>query len=151
MFHIANQDYTYPQAKCKCEAYNAKLATKNQVIDAYNKGANWCNYGWSEGQSAYYPIQKCYWDKLQEHHTKDKPNKKCGNPGVNGGFFASPHIKFGANCFGIKPKGRVAIPKKPYCPKPNFCDRNKNYQAAHKLATDEVSPFNKDTWSAYNQ
>ena len=57
VFHIANQDYTYKQGKCKCESYGAKLATKNQITDAYNKGANWCTYGWSEKQEAYYPVQ----------------------------------------------------------------------------------------------
>ena len=36
VFHIANQDYTYEQAKCKCESYNAKLATYNQLVNAYN-------------------------------------------------------------------------------------------------------------------
>ena len=59
VFHIGNQNYSYKQAKCKCESYNSKLATKNQLIKAYNKGANWCTYGWTDGQHAYYPVQKC--------------------------------------------------------------------------------------------
>ena len=25
VFHISNQDYTYNQAKCKCNAYGARL------------------------------------------------------------------------------------------------------------------------------
>ena len=28
----------------------------------------------------------------------------CGNPGINGGYFANPDLKFGVNCYGIKPK-----------------------------------------------
>lgn len=58
VFHISDQKYTYEQAKCKCNAYNAELADKSQIIKSYNKGANWCSYGWSKGQNAYYPIQK---------------------------------------------------------------------------------------------
>ena len=27
VFHIANQDYTYDQAQCKCASYNATLAS----------------------------------------------------------------------------------------------------------------------------
>ena len=37
VFNISNQIYTYKQAKCKCETYGAQLATKDQIIDAYNK------------------------------------------------------------------------------------------------------------------
>ena len=39
------------------------------------------NYGWSDGQMAYFPTQKDTWDKLQKN-----PNTKhaCGRPGVNG-------------------------------------------------------------------
>ena len=51
VFHIANQDYTYNQAKCKCASYNAKLATYSQLVDAHNGGAEWCSYGWSQGQN----------------------------------------------------------------------------------------------------
>lgn len=147
VFHIANQDYTYEQAKCKCAAYGGRLATKSEIIDAYNKGADWCTYGWSEGQTAYYPTQKCTWDKLQEgdvHHRLD-----CGWPGVNGGFFANPKLKFGINCYGIKPKGKLVKEKAPICEGKDFCQMNVNYAAAHKLDTDEISPFNEKQWSLY--
>ena len=71
VFHISNQNLTYDDAKCKCEAYGGRLATKNEIIEVYNKGAEWCTYGWSEGQNAYYPTQKCTWDKLQKGPEKE--------------------------------------------------------------------------------
>ena len=77
------------------------MATLQQLKHEYKKGADWCNYGWSEGQNAYYPTQKHSWEKLQEtENNKDM----CGNPGINGGYFANPDLKFGVNCYGIKPK-----------------------------------------------
>ena len=150
VFHIANQDYTYDQSKCKCESYGARLATKNEVIDAYNKGAHWCSYGWSEGQVAYYPVQKCTWDELKDKNDRLPVNNKifCGVPGINGGYFANPNLKFGINCYGVKPKGSISKPKKATCPEMNFCKLENNYQASHKLDTDEIVGFNNDDWSS---
>lgn len=148
VFHISDQKYTYEQAKCKCNAYNAELADQSQIIKSYNKGANWCSYGWSKGQNAYYPIQKCYWDKLNKDN-KDKI-KKCGKPGINGGYFNSGKIKFGINCYGVKPKGAVEIPKDPICPKKDICELPKNYNSSVILDTDNISPFSDNKWSKYN-
>jgi hypothetical protein len=149
VFHIANQDYTYDQAKCKCESYGAILATKEEITKAYNNGANWCTYGWSDKQSAYYPVQKCDWDKIQSENQRLPKNqhKFCGMPGLNGGFFANPTIKFGANCYGIKPKGSVVKEKKPYCPPMNFCKLESNFQASNKLDSDEIVSFNNEKWN----
>jgi hypothetical protein len=142
VFHIANQDYTFEQAKCKCESYNAKLASYDQLVDAYNDGAEWCTYGWSTGQKAYYPTQKCNWEK------KGPEEKlKCGNPGLNGGFFADPSLKFGVNCYGKKPKGRVSKLKDPVCNGENYCELPQNFGASNRLETDEISPFNIDKWN----
>lgn len=149
VFHIANQDYSYDQAKCKCESYGARLATKAEVTDAYNNGAHWCSYGWTEKQSAYYPVQKCEWDKMIEENQRlpPKDRKYCGIPGVNGGFFSNPELKFGVNCYGVKPKGKISKEKKPYCPPMNFCKLDNNYDASHKLETDEIVGFNDEKWS----
>lgn len=147
VFHIANQDYTYEQAKCKCAAYGGRLATKDEIIKAYNKGAEWCSYGWSEGQTAYYPTQKCTWDKLQEGDPAHRLD--CGMPGVNGGFFSNPKLKFGINCYGIRPKGEIVKEKAPVCEGQDYCKMKTNYFASHKLGTDEIAPFNKDQWSQF--
>lgn len=142
VFHIANQDYSYDQAKCKCASYDAKLATYGQMVEAYNKGADWCSYGWSEGQTAYYPTQKCKWEAMSEEE-----QLACGKPGVNGGFFADPYLKFGVNCYGKKPEGKVVKIKHPQC-KQNYCKMKQNFFASHRLETDEISPFNDKQWSA---
>ncbi len=149
VFHINNQDYTYDQAKCKCESYGGKLATREQVIDAYNKGASWCSYGWTNGQYAFYPVQQCDWDKMEEENRELPPHKRqhCGKPGVNGGYFSNPYIKFGVNCYGVKPKGQAVVEKKPYCPPMNFCKMDKNFEASHKLDTDNVVPFSPEKWN----
>lgn len=149
VFHISNQDYTYEQSKCKCESYGGTLATKAQVTDSYNNGANWCNYGWTEGQTAYYPVQKCEYDKIQlaNERLPEKEKKYCGVPGINGGYFPNPEIKFGVNCYGVKPDGELNKAKKPYCPPMNFCKLESNFEASHKLDTDDISGFNDDQWN----
>ena len=100
VFNIANNLYTYDDAQAVCSAYGAKVATYNQVENAYNDGAEWCNYGWSDGQMAFFPTQKGTWDELQKN---PKHKNDCGRPGVNGGYIANPYIKFGVNCYGEKP------------------------------------------------
>lgn len=140
VFHVSNQDYTYEQAKCKCDAYGARLATKAEITRAYNEGANWCSYGWSEGQNAYYPIQQQYLESLPN----GGQDGSCGKPGVNGGFFSNPILKFGVNCYGIKPKGELIVPKKP--DETPFCAKRNNFQASHQLDTDQIAPFNWQKW-----
>lgn len=101
VFNIPGNYYNYDNAKAICKAYGAELATYEQIEDAYNNGAEWCNYGWSDGQMALFPTQQKTFDKLQtiEGHEHD-----CGRPGVNGGYIANPEVQFGVNCYGNKPK-----------------------------------------------
>ena len=144
VFNISDQVYTYEQAKCKCDAYGAKLATYSQIVDAYNKGAEWCNYGWSKGHKAYYPTQACT-HKDKTHNGKDGKGH-CGKPGINGGYFP-PSMKFGVNCYGIKPKGEIVRKITPKCKvEDNFCKLPKNFRASNRLDRDNVSPFNKTQW-----
>lgn len=100
VFNVSNNAYTYDEAKAVCSIYGAELATYDQIEQAYNNGAEWCNYGWSEGQMAYFPTQKNTWTELQKN---PKAKNNCGRPGINGGFMANPNLKFGVNCFGKKP------------------------------------------------
>ena len=30
--------------------------------------------------------------------------EECGKPGINGGDFSDPKMKFGVNCYGVKPE-----------------------------------------------
>ena len=100
VFNVSNNKYSYEDAQAVCSSFGAKLATYDQIEAAYNKGAEWCNYGWSDGQMAFFPTQKGSWDKLQKF---PKKKNNCGRPGVNGGYIDNPYIKFGVNCYGKKP------------------------------------------------
>ena len=100
VYNISNNLYTYQDAKAVCKAMGSRLATYDEVEEAYNNGAEWSTYGWSEDQHAYFPTQKETWAKLQKvkGHEHD-----LGRPGVNGGYFSNPNVRFGVNCYGVKP------------------------------------------------
>jgi hypothetical protein len=146
VFHINDQIYTFLEAKEKCKAYDADLANYQQIVDAYNNGAEWTSYGWSKGVNAYYPIQPCSYVKLR------RQGIKVGPPGVNGGRFR-PKLRFGANCYGIKPAGKVVNPKPPICKdlgESIICQ--KNPLACKKLDGDRVDPFVRDEkWSQWDK
>ncbi len=145
VFQISNQIYTYDEAKCKCSSYGARLATKNELTQAYNNGAHWCNYGWIEGNEAYYPVQQCeldrkaknvkeYQDLLKKHYEdpqkytlkmvnemrqkmyRENAFEFCGNvSGLNGGKFDNNNLKFGVTCYGKKPEGMSVREKDAKC------------------------------------
>lgn len=101
VFNVSNNLYTYEEAQAVCKAFDASLATYDQIEGSYNAGGEWCNYGWSEGQMAFFPTQKSTWSTLQKN---PKTQNSCGRPGINGGYIANPYVRFGANCYGVKPK-----------------------------------------------
>jgi len=155
VFNIGNNRYTYEDAKGICKSYGARLATYDEIEDAYNKGAEWCNYGWSEGQMAYFPTQKATWTELQ----KDEKHKNdCGRPGVNGGYMANPYIRFGVNCYGKKPEARPSELAKMQVRKEKIVPKTKEdvvldmkvkfwKENADKLLS--INAFNTDKWSQY--
>ena len=49
--------------------------------------------------------RKMLYDKLQ--NGPKRLRNSCGSPGLNGGHFANPNLKFGVNCFGVKFPGKV--------------------------------------------
>lgn len=123
VYNVSQNIYTYYDAPAVCKALNGELATRDQVEKAHENGADWCNYGWVKGQQAVYPTQKKTWEKLQ----KSSPNiaTSCGKPGVNGGFFDNPELRFGVNCYGPRP------PK-------SALDENLENQAALPLSAEEI-------------
>jgi hypothetical protein len=150
VFNIPENKFVYPDAKALCSAYGARLATYNEIEDAYKNGAEWCNYGWSDGQMALFPTQQNTFDKLQkiEGHEND-----CGRPGINGGFIANPAIKFGVNCYGYRPRMTEAekeiMATKPIYPKTlkdQAMEDRVNYWK-DRLSEILVSPFNHTSWS----
>lgn len=101
VFTISKNNYSYYDAAPLCKALGAELATYEQVKQAWQSGADWCNYGWVKGQMALYPTQKSTYEELQEGPEDQKG--ACGKPGVNGGFFDNPELKFGVTCVGKRP------------------------------------------------
>jgi hypothetical protein len=150
VFNIPGNYYGYNDAKALCSAYGSRLATYNEVENTYNSGGEWCNYGWSEGQMALFPTQKSTFNNLQsiKGHEND-----CGRPGINGGYMTNPHIKFGVNCFGYKPKINSEEEElmqniSPY-PKTNedlLMEQRVDYWKT-KLDDILVSPFDYKKWS----
>ena len=145
VFNIPGNNYTYQNAQDLCKAYGAELADYSQMETAYNRGADWCNYGWSKDQLALFPTQKETYNKLQKikGHEND-----CGRPGVNGGYMANPYNRYGVNCYGKKP---------------SINDEEKilmNIKKTEDVQIDEkveywktkipdilISPFNSNNWS----
>ena len=155
VFNISNNLYSYKDAKAICKSYGSRLATYTDIEKSYNDGGEWCNYGWSEGQMAFFPTQKDTWNELQ----KDEATKNnCGRPGINGGYMANPYLKFGVNCYGKKPiptdadllrmenqKNEInaASPQdKELNQKVEFWKKNSD-----KLLN--INSFNNDEWSKY--
>lgn len=147
VFHVNDAMFTYDQAEAVCAAYDAQLATLEQVIDAYNHGAEWCSYGWTTGGMALYPTQKSTWDALQSEVDTGR-RTRCGRPGVNGGYF-DPSTKFGVNCFGFKPKGEF----KPVAPLPGKdpqAFRDMVNRVKDMIKSLNLSPYSRKEWSGYD-
>ena len=150
VFNIPSNSYTYTDADALCKAYGATLANYKQIENAYDKGGEWCNYGWSKDQMALFPTQQATWDKLQtiKGHKHD-----CGRPGINGGYIANPNVRFGVNCYGNKPEisqDEHTQLDKGFNPPLTKQDKEIN-QKVHEyqkyLDSIVVSPFNYNTWS----
>jgi hypothetical protein len=150
VFNVAQDKYTYTDAEPLCKAFGAELATYDQVKDAWNKGADWCNYGWIKGQSAVYPTQQSTYDKLQAG--PEEQRMSCGTPGVNGGYFDNPELRFGVNCYGAKPSENDTDDRalmKPHNMTPETILYDKKVQDYKvKLNQIPVNPFKSGTWTS---
>ena len=147
VYNVGKNVYTYDDAKHICNTLNGKLATYNQVRDAYDNGAEWCNYGWTTGQNALFPVQKDTWENIQ---TRPEPYRyECGHKyGINGGFFENNELRLGANCYGVKPKGSVGRNYEISSYNiGNGVDKSLNQEEIDQLG---IIPFNKDKWSKYS-
>lgn len=147
VFHLRKNIFNYSEAKEACGLLDSRLATYDEIENAYSNGANWCSYGWSDDQMVLFPTQKEYLNQLKQFpgHEHD-----CGRLGINGGYVKNKYAKFGVNCYG----------KKPYA-----TEKDREYLSKYKLSgsvPDDmlkklreekqkdflVTPFNKDKWSA---
>jgi hypothetical protein len=152
VFNIPGNYYNYTNAKAICQAYGANLATYQQIEDSYKNGAEWCNYGWSDGQMALFPTQQNTFDNLQKitGHEND-----CGRPGINGGYMANPQLRFGVNCYGNKPKitseeEELMKTTTPYPETAQDIAFQKQVDFwKNKVDQILVSPFNYNTWGSF--
>lgn len=146
VFHISDAEFTYDEAPAVCAAYGAEMATLEQIMDAYSKGAEWCGYGWSAGGMALYPTQRSTWEQLQSEVDTGK-RTRCGRPGVNGGYF-DPSLRFGVNCYGFKPKGKFTPPAPlPGSDTKKFKEMVKKFKDMVKGFT--LDPYSRTEWSSY--
>jgi len=142
VFHISDQKYSYNEASAVCAAKGAELATFDQLQEAFSLGAEWCSYGWSAGGMALFPTQESTWLTLQQEYQEQK-RIACGRPGVNGGYF-DPTLKFGVNCYGIKPKNHgMKFPQALPTQDPNFDSLVDKF----KRLPMNLAGFNRNVWS----
>ncbi len=149
VYNVSKNTFTYYDAEPLCKAMGAELATYDQVKSAWERGADWCNYGWVKGQMAVYPTQKETWEKLQAG--PEEQRMACGNPGLNGGYFDNPEMRFGVNCYGPKPSqskhdANVLGKGAPLSPGALEFDRK---VAKYRSESDSlgVLPFNNEKWN----
>lgn len=152
VFNISKNSYTYYDAEPLCKALGAELATYEQVKEAYAKGADWCNYGWTKGQMAVYPTQQSTYESLQQGPEAERGS--CGKPGLNGGFFDNPELRFGVNCYGVKPPQKdhdatviTSGEGAPLSPGMLEFDKKVNKYRGEASAI-AILPWSKTTWSS---
>ena len=147
VFHIPGNKYTYTEADGLCKAFGARLANYDEIENAYSKGGEWCSYGWSEGQMAYFPTQKDTFNQLQKY---PEQKNNCGRPGVNGGYMANPYIKFGVNCYGMKPEMKNKDEKYMKASETRVHKRN-NGNNSQNVDNVIVASFNTKDWNQYQR
>jgi hypothetical protein len=151
VFTVSKNDFTYYDAAPLCKALGAELATYEQVKDAWQGGADWCNYGWVKGQMAVYPTQKGTYDELQQGPPEQRA--ACGRPGVNGGYFDNPELKFGVTCVGKKPAqnqhdvNRITSGATRPLTASGIEFENKVQRFKEDADTIGLLPFNKERWT----
>lgn len=152
VYNVSKNTFTYYDAEPLCKALGAELATYDQVKQAWERGADWCNYGWVKGQNAIYPTSQNTWDKLQSG--PEEQRGACGKPGVNGGYFDNPELRFGVNCYGPKPgqskHDEEAIAKRTGVPlTPSGIEFDKKVNKFRGESDNiGVMPFSESKWSS---
>ena len=152
VFNVSKNSFTYYDAEPLCKALGAELATYDQVKQAYAQGADWCNYGWVKGQMAVYPTQEDTWNNIQQG--PEEQRGACGRPGLNGGYFDNPELRYGVNCYGVKPKqsehDATAVASGSGAPlTPAGLEFEKKVQHYRGDANNiSILPFNNQQWSS---
>ena len=144
VYLVSNNIFSKSEVPKVCKGlFNGVVATKEQLNESYNNGANWCNYGWDSDGQAYYPLQD------------DTNNSACeGSKGLNGGKMPTDDIKLGALCYGVKPEdGRYSDLVK-INQDSSFSEGDllmlENYRKKLANGGIKITPFNNKAWSRWN-
>ena len=149
-YHIPGNFYNYEDGEAVCAAFGGRMADVEDMLDAYEEGADWCSYGWTEGGMALFPTQLDSWRRLQEHPGLEKA---CGRPGLNGGYLGDKAFQIGVNCYGPKPaiteQEQELMDTEPVIPmtarEADFERRVDQWRT--QLSSVQVSPFSSKEWS----
>lgn len=114
--------WTYDDAEAVCKAQNSELATYEQLVEAAENGANWCNLGWVKSDTsddsdpykyAHYPVQKSTFDKIKSQNSGRDACGKTWNSKYDGKDFTiqgggyNKNKLLAVNCFGIKRDAKI--------------------------------------------
>jgi hypothetical protein len=158
VFLIYNK-LNYSDARDICKSYGGRLATESDLETAFKNGANWCNWGWIEGQKIAYPVQEKYWEDIEKTH-----KGHCGpTAGINKIGNIDTLKKYSVTCYGIKPsKNKLAMDLDSSLPKSSKDDsleeKIKKCKMSKKKDEDKkkveelkkkvrIVNFNKQKWS----
>lgn len=144
VFLVKNNIFDSDIAPKVCSAlFNAQQASKAQINDSFNNGANWCNYGWvAERGEAYYPLQA------------DQNDKICvGDKGLNGGQIQDG-VKLGVACYGEKPDQNTYSDIKTLYSDTSLAEGDiallEDYRKRLNNGGIKIAPFNDKQWSRYS-
>jgi hypothetical protein len=92
VFHVKGYTHKKDQSESKCAQFGgAKVATREQVVQAQYAGADWCSTGWVQDESsALYPITTTLLNG-------------CGGGTSGIKYYTPTSKKAGINCYGVKP------------------------------------------------
>jgi hypothetical protein len=144
VYLVNNNIFSKSEVPKVCKAlFNGTAATKEQLNESYNNGANWCNYGWDNDGEAYYPLQD------------DTNNSSCeGSKGLNGGKMPTGDIKLGALCYGVKPEDCKYSNLTKIKQDSSFSEGDlimlENYRKKLANGGIKITPFNNNAWSRWN-
>jgi len=145
VYHVKSNIFKKIDGNNVCKAlFNGDIATKSQIEEASNEGADWCNYGWANDNNAYYPL------------SKDTNNKKCfGKKGLNAANLSnSDNFKLGINCFGIKPDESKYTTLEQIYNMDSFNESEQKNLEKYKIKLNNgeinLEPYNSSQWSKYS-
>lgn len=167
VFSTSENIWTYDDAEAVCASQGSKLASYDQLVEAAENGAHWCNLGWVKSDTtdssepykyAHFPVQKKEFNEMKKSEYKDGcgavwNDKFSGQEhSVQGGAYNKNRL-LAVNCYGEK--------REPKIDETNYLEEIQkgpgNLELENKMIeikdlTDNMSyyPYNKNQWSSLN-